>query len=986
MFGILQINVGRGVPPQDMAVKTAVSYDCDIIVISEPSRRLRQKRNMYFSSDKSCAVQMLTSRKIWSYNPKPNFVAVEIDECFIYSVYISPNCELEVFLDCLFRLAQAIRSELASGKPVLVMGDFNAKNVNWGGTRTDQRGKELLEWANANDLNIHNDGVHPTCVRWNGSSFIDLTMSSDRLTSACEYWCVTQEETLSDHQYIVAKFKGQTNKGKFKWIYGLTDNQKFLEAFGTYVRNRRDENVDTCIQSIRNAYELATPKIKTCTLNPPYWWTTDIHNQIKLTRCSRRRYQRCPFEQTRLKAQLWEDYKSCKRDLRNMICKSKKCKWNELILDLDSDIFGEAYKIVVNQMKVTYPRIDLTIQQKAHIFRELFITNDTEGGFTHNPEAILVKNCPAINEEELLGACNKLKTGKAPGPDRITPETIKLAVTNFPEYFLQVFNKLMRKNEFPRKWKAAKLVLIEKPKKQELEETKYRPICLLDVTGKLFEIIIKNRLLTEIEERGGLNDRQYGFRKGYTTIDAIQNVQSSIMEGRLHGRTWGGMVLLDIRNAFNTAPWAYIVKKLENRGISQYLLNIIKSYLSQRTVYIGKERMENVRGGVPQGSVLGPLLWNVLYDDVMDINLPQDVKIICYADDLVVVATTREKRELELKINLALDNVCFWMKRNRLKVAPEKTTAIVFTHSPKHNTVRFEIEDREIVPSRTVMYLGVKMHAHLSYCPHVRYVTEKAMRVSKKLSILLPNIGGPREARRRVMATAVQAIILYAAPIWGRTENQPMILRKMLIKAQRVMALRICSAYRTVSGQGAMVVAGLMPLHILADERTRLFQRNRPIDNDAKKAERQESMGRWQREWDLNNESGQTTKALIPQIRPWIERKHGEVGYHVTQFLTGHGSFGTYLTRIGRRESETCPYCGDPRDDWAHTLFNCERWHIWRLTAENAVGTILDENNLIPIMLTKRENWSIVETLMVKIITRKENDEKSAGRGDDMAA
>lgn len=192
-------------------------------------------------------------------------------------------------------------------------------------------------------------------------------------------------------------------------------------------------------------------------------------------------------------------------------------------------------------------------------------------------------------------------------------------------------------NKFPDIWKKTRLVLREKSKKTVKERTKYRPICLVSSLGKVYENLIKKRVNDEIDERGGLHEMQYEFRSGRSTVNAIEKVIKTA-KGNDETRTseWCALILIDVKNAFNTADWKFIIDKLQKREIFEYLVSIIKNHLNKREVQINRNILLKIGGGVPQGSVLVPTLWNVLYDDIMRIDVPDGTTLICYADDLAM--------------------------------------------------------------------------------------------------------------------------------------------------------------------------------------------------------------------------------------------------------------------------------------------------------------------------------------------------------------
>ena len=146
---------------------------------------------------------------------------------------------------------------------------------------------------------------------------------------------------------------------------------------------------------------------------------------------------------------------------------------------------------------------------------------------------------------------------------------------------------------------------------------------MLDIAGKLFERIISVRLEAAIQQVGGLSDKQFGFRKGRSTIDAIDRVVS-VAENTVSGsrctKRMCAIICLDVRNAFNTARWDKIMLALENLSVPLYLRRVISSYLTDRTLLYDTDdgtHSYKITGGVPQCSVLGSPIWNILYDGLL---------------------------------------------------------------------------------------------------------------------------------------------------------------------------------------------------------------------------------------------------------------------------------------------------------------------------------------------------------------------------------
>ena len=579
---------------------------------------------------------------------------------------------------------------------------------------------------------------------------------------------------------------------------------------------------------------------------------------------------------------------------------------------------------------------------------------------------------PPFGEEELREAVKRLKTGKAAGPDNIPPEIARVTACEQAETFLKITNNMITSGVFPQEWKETRLVLIEKPRKNPTAAPTYRPICLINTLGKIAEGMICNRINLELEEGVGLSPNQFGFRKGKCTIDAMKEVVNCRQKGTRLRNTRGFCVLvtLDIRNAFNSASWTKIIKAMSDKGISPYLVEIIKSYLKGRYIRVGKEAKLEMTCGVPQGSKLGPLLWNIMYDGVFSIELPQGATTIGFADDIGIVVTAWTEDELRLKTNMAIDITINWLRRQGLQVAPEKTEAVIL--AGRRTLLRMDIivQNRVVETSECIKYLGVYFDKDLKMRQHIIQTAKKAGEAIRNLSRLMPNTGGPSSTKRRVLGTVVNSILLYSAPIWDETLKLAKY-RLIYERVQRQMAISICSAYRTVSTVAAQLLSGQIPIDLLATERARTFH---ATEEEARRI-KEDTLDAWQARW-TSETRGAWTRRLIPNVRVWIERTHGVLDFHLTQLLSGHGSFETYLCGIGRRDTPTCPHCHRGDDDVEHTFFLCTKWMECRTAAWSQLGGNVTPENIVAKMIGDEENWKTVKELANQIMRAKEQAEK----------
>lgn len=1017
---LLQANLNHCAGAQDLVLQTMAERSIGVAVVTEPYF-IPVRPDWVGDMDGSVAI-ISSSAPLSIRERSRGFVAATWGDIILFGVYFSPNKSLAEFEDFLDRLGTSVRRMMPSH--AIVMGDFNAKSIAWGSPGTDVRGVAVEEWVTAAGLCLLNRGSVNTCVRQQGGSIVDLSFATPALAARVQRWRVLESvETLSDHLYIcmdVSTSSGPTvsprpDARQFpRWALMRLDGDLLEEAaiVQAWLSSQpAAEGVDVEADCFRGAMtavcDAAMPRSRR---QPPkravYWWSQEIADLRAACIIARRTYsqvrrlRRRDEELETLQSQLHEAYRNARASLQLAICRGKEQSRAEALEDLNRDPWGRPYRAARKKLRAQGPPLTETLQPQflVRVVETLFpdpVDHPSPTMTEAESEQDAEVETPRISDVEMGAAILRARSKRtAPGPDGVPARALALALEAALEDRLrELFDACLTSRRFPKAWKEGRLVLLQKAGRPLESPSAYRPIVLLDEAGKMLEKILAARIVRHLEAVGpNLSDAQFGFRAGRSTVDAILRLKADAMDAVAQG----GVLLavsLDIANAFNTLPFSCIEEALRYHQVPVYLRQLVADYLQGRFVCYegcdGRVVRRAITCGVPQGSVLGPLVWNIGYDWALRCLLSPGQGVICYADDTLVTARGGSYEEAAHSAIEATSLVVGRIEALGLKVALEKTEALVF-HAPRRRPpagAHLTIGGATIAVRASMKYLGLVLDRRWNFGEHFAQLAPKLIGTASALSRLLPNLGGPNVVCRRLYTGVVRSMALYGAPVWA--ESLSAQNKALLRRPQRVMAVRVIRGYRTISAEAACALAGTPPWDLEAQVLAEVYWRGADLQVESGRRPPPELVTRWRREaqaqtlriWRVRLETPSaghwTVGALQPILDEWVRRRHGTMSFRLVQVLSGHGCFGKYLHKVARREvTPVCHQCGCSEDTALHTLEHCPAWVVQRRALAAAIGADLSLPAVTKAMVDSRGAWEAVASFCEDVISQKEAAER----------
>ena len=409
-----------------------------------------------------------------------------------------------------------------------------------------------------------------------------------------------------------------------------------------------------------------------------------------------------------------------------------------------------------------------------------------------------------IESLHILAITRKLKPKVSCGHDSISTKLVKDTIDDIIQPLTHVVNRSIVTGIVPKQLKVAKVIPIYKAADKE-QLKNYRPISLLPAFSKIFEKVMYNKISSFLECKNLLYKHQYGFRSKHSTVHPLLHLINGCAESNNKNPSeYTLSIFCDLSKAFDVISHDILIKKLNYYGIRGIANQWFVSYLSNRYQYVDIDgitsTLEKIICGVPQGSILGPLLYLIYVNDISE-STPD--KVLSFADDTSIYMSHHDLHTLFMNANISINKVFDWFCANRLSLNPTKTKYIVI-HAPQKRHINFDNLNLSIngtnlsrigtnFEEHTTKFLGIYMDETLSWKHHISYINTKISRAIFALKQVKHFL--PKESLKTLYFALIQPHINYGILAWGNSSKS--ILKKTTTLQKRALRLIHKASYNS---------------------------------------------------------------------------------------------------------------------------------------------------------------------------------------------
>lgn len=699
------------------------------------------------------------------------------------------------------------------GNHFIAGGDFNAKHTHWGSRLTSTKGRELLAAMNVNNLNFISTG-EPTYWPTDPLKIPDLLdfcvtkgIDKRRCTAASSL------DLSSDHSPIIITIHKNVLKtpmdpkltsNKTNW-FAFREKIDDLITLNIPLKTRKDleEAVEHFSKSIQSAAWSSTPdsqeilQYEKCTV--------DVKNMVNIKRKLRKKWQisRQPSD----KKLFNQAASKLKNYLQRINDESVQYNLSKLSAtqSTDYDLWKATKRL--NQSQKSNPPIKkldgswtINNQDKATLFAEHLVTvfkpwpiptttehaNEIEN-FVNSPFQMELPLKKFKTKEIKNIIRSQINPKKAPGFDLITGRILHELSTKCLKLLTRIYNAILRIKYFPAQWKVAQIIMIPKPGKKPEEITSYRPISLLPVLSKLLEKLLLERLMPIIDINNLIPNHQFGFRREHSTIEQVHRIVN-IVNKNYEEKKYCSAAFLDISQAFDKVWHIGLLYKLK-KGLPYQYYEILKSYLEDRSFFVKindkQSDLNTIQSGVPQGSILGPILYLIFTADIPSTN---NAILATYADDTAILASHTDPATASTNLQENLIQIQQWLNKWKIKANESKSSHITFTLR-RDSCPPVTLNNENLPQTEEVKYLGMHLDRRLTWRKHI---WSKRLQLGIKLRNMNWLIGKQSklslENKVLLYKSILRPIWTYGIQLWGSAAKSNLeILQRFQNKVLRII-------------------------------------------------------------------------------------------------------------------------------------------------------------------------------------------------------
>lgn len=667
-----------------------------------------------------------------------------------------------------------------SNQQIFLFGDFNFPDVNWQSPAISS--EETCESSNfvalCSTFSLTQVITEPTRITDSTSNTLDLllTTAPDLVTD------ISYLPKISDHSVIHVMLNVPTrlshNNPKVIYDYGkanfsaINDGLKiFLDEFLVGFDERSvTENWHLFKSTIHNLIKHHIPQ-KVITTNRQFPWFSRALK--RLANKKRRFFIRAKRSR---KSEHWSALKDVVCTYKKALKQAKHKFMNVTLPELLSANPKKFWSLIKDTDDSTISLVDLQSNRISNADCAAAL-NDT---FAKAFSSCTNSSLPACHThydfpmdpvhfdfDGIVRIIESLKLSSSCGPDDINTKVLKNTSVYSAIILSKIFNQSLQSGEIPDDWKIGKVIPLHKSGDKH-SASNYRPISLTSISCKIFEHVIASHLAKFLESFSFFSPEQHGFRKLFsceTQLVAFTNDLHSVLDNG----SAADCIFIDFCKAFDKVPHSLLLHKLSQLNIDPNVLKWIKCFLTDRSQFVHVNGFNSstlpVTSGVPQGSVLGPLLFLIYINDLPS-NLTSSVKL--FADDCVIYREIKNATDVSL-LQQDLDAIDNWCSTWHMTLNINKCKVMRFSRQRKLNPSSYSISSSPLLPVSSYKYLGVILTADLSWNMHVSSIILNANRtlgfIRRHFSL------APASVKLLLYKSLVRSKLEYASSVWDPCNN-----------------------------------------------------------------------------------------------------------------------------------------------------------------------------------------------------------------------